>query len=107
MHDVTDHGPSGVKLPEVSVSPNILQIENLTSPFEELSSLFDFISSNGIPYDTMGESIRRFVRENEQNSPDKSKELKNTWNELVGDHVSIERSYMIYLDINNKISEAT
>jgi len=50
----------------------------------------------------IGESIRRFVRENEQSSPDISKELKKTWNELVGDHEPMERSHMIYYDINNK-----
>jgi len=105
MHDVTDHGHSSIAPPQVPGGPNIFQIENLTSPYEEIISLFDFISSNGIQYDTLRESIRRFVRENEQTSPDISKELKNTWNELVGDHVSIERSYMIYFDIKNKTNE--
>lgn len=105
MHDVTDHGHSSIAPSEVPVAPNIFQIENLTSPFEEIIPLFDFISSNGILYDSLRESIRRFVRKNEQTSPDISEELKNTWNELVGDHVSIERSYMIYLDISNKTNK--
>jgi len=102
MHDITDTGNSIPASPTEFGTSKIFQINNLVSIFEEIIPLFDFISSNGIHYDTLRESIRRFVRENEQTSPDISIELKNTWNELVGGHESIERSHMIYYDINNK-----
>jgi len=106
MHDVTDTGNSTLAPPtEYDNKPKIFRIHNLVSTFEEIIPLFDFISTNGILYDSLRESIRRFVRKNEQTSPDMSQELKNTWNELVGDNVSIERSHMIYFDVNNKTNK--
>jgi len=104
MHDVTDTGNSDpVSSPENN--GKIFQVNNLVSPFEEIVPLFEYFSSNGIFCDTLRESIRRFVKENEQTSSDISKELKNIWNELVGDDVSLERSHMIYFDIKNKTNE--
>jgi len=102
MHDVTDTGNSVPPPPPENDAPKTIKIQNLTSIFEEIIPLFDFFSSNGIPYDTLRESTLRFLRENEQNSPDKSKELKDTWIELVGKDEPIERSHMIYYDLNNK-----
>jgi len=102
MHDITDTGSSDPASSTEFGGYEIFQIHNLVSIFEEIIPLFDFISNNDIQYDTLRESIRRFVRKNEQTSPDISKELKKTWNELVGDHEPMERSHMIYYDINNK-----
>lgn len=106
VHDITDPSPSYVPPPETDTR-KIFWIQNLASSFEEIIPILDFLSSNSIQYDTLRKSIRRFVKENEQTSPDISKELKNTWNELVDDQHLIETSHMIYFDIDNKLPKHT
>jgi len=105
MHDVTDMDNSVPATPPENDVPKIFRIKNLASTYEEIIPLFEFFSTNGISCDSLRESINRFIRKNEQTSPNKSKELKNTWNELVDDHEPTERSHMIYFDINNKTNK--
>jgi len=101
VHDITDRGPSA---PPSENDVQKFRLHNLESAFEEIMPLFDFLSTNNIQYDTMRESATRFLEKNDQTSPDKSKELKDTWNELVSDHALVE-SHMIYFDINNKANK--
>ena len=104
VHDITDNG--NYVPPIENDGPKKFRIDNFESPFEEIIPLFDYLSSNDIQYDTLRESVTRFLEENEQTSPDKSTELKNTWDELGGDRPLME-SHQIYFDINNKTNKGS
>jgi len=106
MHDIAwNTDPMAVPPSEYNV-PMLIRIDNLASVFEEIIPTFNFLSSNDIQYDTPAESEIRFLKENEQTSPDRSKELESIWKELVGDSEGLgEKSDILYFDINNKTNK--
>lgn len=107
MHDISwNTDPIAVPPSEYNVSM-LIRINNLLSTYEEIIPAFSYISKNGIQYDTLAESEIRFLEENDKNSPEKSSELKNTWNELVDNSEGLgEKSDMMYFDINNKANNS-
>ncbi|HSF50216.1 MAG TPA: hypothetical protein VLA74_05580 [Nitrososphaeraceae archaeon] len=105
IHDMTDVRHSG-KAPTYRKDEPLISMHNIVSSFEEIIPIFDFLSRNGIHYDTPGESITRFLKESDQISSSRSKELKNIWRELVGESVAIDNSHMLYFDINNNTSQS-
>lgn len=98
MHDVTDTGHPAT--PSENDTSEKFRLHTLESSFEEIIPAFNYISANNVQYDTIRSSVSKFLEENDKNS-DKSKELKNAWDELVDDRPLIQ-SHMIYYNINNK-----
>ncbi len=102
VHDITDAKNTQMDTTYKNDMPTFIWINNLACPFEEIIPIIDFISRNGITYDTPAESVVRFLREDEQASSGRAKELMMVWNELVGSSTLMSDSHMIYFDINNK-----
>jgi len=100
VHDMIDTKHSPIS-PSYENYESLFWVNNLACDFEEIVPITNFITHNDIIFDTTGDSITRFLEENEQTSPDRSKELESIFKKLVGDSDELITSHMIYFDINS------
>jgi len=77
--------------------PYSVQINNLIWEFSEFVRIIDFISRNGILYDTPCSSLTKFY----ETSPELEMEMKTVQDKLIGNLEKMEDSKFIFFDLNN------